>query len=56
LIETLKQKNHTPVIAVVAHKDTEIMNQADYTYLLKSGHEEAVAATKTVIEQALFYG
>ncbi len=55
LIETLKKKNHTQIFAVVAHKDTEIMNQADYTYLLKSGHEDAVAATKTVIEQALFY-
>lgn len=55
LIETLKKKNHTQMIAVVAHKDTEMMNQANYTYLLKSGHEEAVAATKTVIEQALFY-
>ena len=55
LIETLKKKNHKNIIAVVAHKDTEIMKQADYTYLMKSGHEEAVAATKTVIEQALFY-
>ena len=55
LIETLKKKNHKNIIAVVAHKDTELMKQADYTYLMKSGHEEAVAATKTVIEQALFY-
>jgi glucosamine--fructose-6-phosphate aminotransferase (isomerizing) len=55
LIETLKKKNHKDIIAVVAHKDTEIMNHADHTYLLKSGHEDAVAATKTVIEQALFY-
>jgi glucosamine--fructose-6-phosphate aminotransferase (isomerizing) len=55
LIETLKKKNHTQIIAVVAHKDSEIMNQSDYTYLMKSGHEKAVAATKTVIEQALFY-
>lgn len=55
LIQTLKMKNHKHIIGVVAHKDTEIMNHADHTYLLKSGHEEAVAATKTVIEQALFY-
>ena len=55
LIKTLKMRKHTNIIAVVAHKDTEIINNADYGYLLESGHEEAVAATKTVIEQALFY-
>ncbi len=55
LIDTLKKKNHQQIMAVTAHKDSEMMNQADYAYLLKSGHEEAVAATKTVIEQALFY-
>jgi glucosamine--fructose-6-phosphate aminotransferase (isomerizing) len=55
LMETLKKKNHNHIIAVVAHKDTEIMNHADHAYLMKSGHEEAVAATKTVMEQALFY-
>ena len=55
LIETLKKRKHKNIIAVVAHKNTEIITNADYGYLLKSGHEEAVAATKTVIEQALFY-
>ena len=48
LIETLRTKKHKNIIAVVAHKNTEIMNNADYGYLLESGHEEAVAATKTV--------
>ncbi|WP_321494840.1 SIS domain-containing protein [uncultured Desulfobacter sp.] len=55
LLEALKKKNHDNIMAVVAHKDSVIMNGADHTYLLKSGHEKAVAATKTVIEQALFY-
>jgi glucosamine--fructose-6-phosphate aminotransferase (isomerizing) len=55
LIEKLKKKKHKNIIAVVAHKNTEIINNADYGYLLGSGHEEAVPATKTVIEQALFY-
>jgi glucosamine--fructose-6-phosphate aminotransferase (isomerizing) len=55
LIKTLKKKNHNHIIAVVAHKDTDIMKHADHAYLMKSGHEEAVAATKTVMEQALFY-
>ena len=55
LIETLRKRKHRDIIAVVGHKDTEIATNADYAYLLESGHEEAVAATKTVIEQALFY-
>jgi glutamine---fructose-6-phosphate transaminase (isomerizing) len=55
LIETLKMKRHKNIIGVVAHKNTEIFTGADYAYLMESGHEEAVAATKTVIEQALFY-
>jgi len=55
LIEKLRKKKHKNIIAVVAHKNTEIINNADYGYLLGSGHEEAVPATKTVIEQALFY-
>ena len=56
LIEALKMKTHDNIIiAVVGHKNTEIINNADYGYLLESGHEEAVAATKTVMEQAFFY-
>ena len=55
LIEILKKRKHENIIAVVAHKNTEIITNSDYAYLLESGHEEAVAATKTVIEQALFY-
>ena len=55
LIETLKKRKHKNIIAAVAHRNTEIIAKADYGYLLESGHEEAVAATKTVIEQALFY-
>nr|WP_319394273.1 SIS domain-containing protein [uncultured Desulfobacter sp.] len=55
LLETLKKRNHKNIMAIVAHKDSVLMNGADYTYLLRSGHENAVAATKTVIEQALFY-
>lgn len=55
LIDILKKKNHRQIMAVVAHKDSAIMNLADHAYLMKSGHEKAVAATKTVMEQALFY-
>jgi glucosamine--fructose-6-phosphate aminotransferase (isomerizing) len=55
LIKTLKKRKQNNIIAVVAHNNTEIIKNADFGYLLKSGHEEAVSATKTVIEQALFY-
>ena len=55
LIDSLKKRSHQNVIAVVAHENTEIFNAVDDVYLLKSGHEKAVAATKTVVEQALFY-
>ena len=55
LIEALKKKKHDNIFAVAGHKNTEIINNADYGYLLESGHEEAVAATKTVMEQAFFY-
>jgi glucosamine--fructose-6-phosphate aminotransferase (isomerizing) len=39
----------------VAHGETPIMLEADSSYLLACGNEDAVAATKTVVEQALFY-
>ncbi len=45
----------TPLTAVVAHGDTPIANEADDAYVLTCGPERAVAATKSVIEQALFY-
>ena len=55
LIESLRQRKHQSILAVVAHENTPVFNGADERYLLKSGQEQAVAATKTVVEQALFY-
>ncbi|MFW6209074.1 MAG: SIS domain-containing protein [Spirochaetota bacterium] len=55
LIQHLRSSCSAQVTAVCAHADTPIMNAADETYLLQCGPEEAVAATKSVVEQALFY-
>lgn len=41
--------------AVVAHDNTPIADMCDNKYILGCGNEEAVAATKSVVEQALFY-
>jgi len=55
LIRKLKRQNHDNIISIVANAGTPIMNEAHVSYLLTCGKENAVAATKSVIEQALFY-
>ena len=55
LIRKLKRQNHDNIIGIVANAGTPIMNEAHVSYLLTCGKENAVAATKSVIEQALFY-
>ncbi len=41
--------------ALTANKDTLLEKECKETYVLNCGWEQAVAATKSVIEQALFY-
>jgi glucosamine--fructose-6-phosphate aminotransferase (isomerizing) len=55
LIQKLKRQNHNNIISIVANANTPIMNEAHVSYLLTCGKENAVAATKSVMEQALFY-
>lgn len=55
LVDSLKKKNHKPVFALTANKDTKLEELADGTHVLTCGTEKAVAATKSVIEQGLFY-
>lgn len=43
------------ITGVVAHDHTPIADESNDYYLLSCGDENAVAATKSVIEQALFY-
>jgi len=47
LIQKLKRQNHDNIISIVA--------EAHVSYLLTCGKENAVPATKSVVEQALFY-
>lgn len=55
LIRHLHEKKQGRIFGVVAHANTPIMDEADEAYLLGCGDENAVAATKSVVEQALFY-
>jgi len=55
LIRKLKRQNHDNIISIVANAGTPIMNEAHVSYLLTCGKEKAVPATKSVVEQALFY-
>lgn len=55
LVNVLKAKNHKPVFGLTANRNTKLQEFADDTHVLSCGKEEAVAATKSVIEQGLFY-
>ena len=55
LIHSLKAKGHGNIAAVVSNVDSPIMAHADRGYGLICGGEKAVAATKSVVEQALVY-
>ncbi|MBO7501249.1 MAG: SIS domain-containing protein [Fibrobacterales bacterium] len=54
LIRKLKAEGHKSIVGIVAHEGTPIVAEADYGYVLTCGNEDAVAATKSVVEQALF--
>ncbi len=55
LINVLKGKNHNAIFGLTANKNTKLEELADDTHVLSCGRENAVAATKSVIEQGLFY-
>jgi glucosamine--fructose-6-phosphate aminotransferase (isomerizing) len=55
LTSALKNKNHASVYGLTANPDTKLEEIATGTHVLKCGKENAVAATKSVIEQGLFY-
>ena len=55
LIQHLHTAGHHAITAVTAHTPTPVSEAADATYRLSCGTERAVAATKSVVEQALFY-
>ncbi len=55
MVIDLKKKNHKAIYALTANKNTKLQELAAGTHVLSCGKEEAVAATKSVIEQVLFY-
>jgi glucosamine--fructose-6-phosphate aminotransferase (isomerizing) len=55
LVTYLRGKNHKGVFGLTANLNTKLEELAVITQVLKCGKENAVAATKSVIEQALFY-
>jgi len=55
LFKQLKARGHRNLFALTANRNTALEDLADKTYILTCGAEEAVAATKSLMEQALFY-
>jgi glucosamine--fructose-6-phosphate aminotransferase (isomerizing) len=55
LVKILKDKNHKAIYALTANRNTKLEEFATDTHVLACGKEDAVAATKSVIEQGLFY-
>jgi glucosamine--fructose-6-phosphate aminotransferase (isomerizing) len=55
LLDRLKKVNNSGLFGLTAREDTILSKYADQTFVLKCGWENAVAATKSVVEQALFY-
>jgi glutamine---fructose-6-phosphate transaminase (isomerizing) len=55
LLTKLKEEGHKKLFGVTANKNTKLEQLARRTNILNCGKEDAVAATKSVVEQALFY-
>jgi glutamine---fructose-6-phosphate transaminase (isomerizing) len=55
LISQLKKTNHNAIFGLTACRNTKLEEIATDTHIISCGKENAVAATKSVIEQALFY-
>ena len=54
-VRLLRSVRAARTTGVVAYSGTPIATEADSAYVLGCGPEDAVAATKSVVEQALFY-
>ncbi len=55
LFAKLRAEGHDCLFALTAHDNTPLEDQSHRAHVLSCGAEDAVAATKSVIEQALFY-
>jgi glutamine---fructose-6-phosphate transaminase (isomerizing) len=55
LTTSLKKQKHPAVFGLTANPNTKLEEITGATHILKCGKEDAVAATKSVVEQGLFY-
>lgn len=55
LFQNLRAKNHPNLFGLTASEGSKLAEFTDQTYVLTCGREGAVAATKSVVEQSLFY-
>ena len=55
LTSSLKNQKHTAVFGLTANRNTKLEEIVSGTHVLNCGKENAVAATKSVVEQGLFY-
>lgn len=55
LASTLKKQKHPAVFGLTANHKTKLEELSSATHVLSCGKEDAVAATKSVVEQGLFY-
>jgi len=55
LFNDLKKAGHNKLYGLTANENTKLESISEKAFILKCGKEDAVAATKSVAEQALFY-
>lgn len=55
LFDALRQAGHTGLFCLTANSNSRLESLCTRVFLLNCGKEEAVPATKSVVEQALFY-
>lgn len=55
LMKKLGEAGHRKRIGITAHEGTKLAEMTDECFVLSCGNEDAVAATKSVVEQALVY-
>jgi len=55
LLMKLQEEKHSALFGLTANEGTKLATLAHKTHVLNCGKEDAVAATKSVIEQGLFY-
>ncbi len=55
LFDSLRKAEHKNLFGLTANRNTKLESLAHRTFILNCGKEDAVAATKSVAEQALFY-